>query len=138
MVTKPAVVFVLAGALAACTAPPRAEGPQPAAGDPALNTFIASIRTVDNHTHANSTDPGDADYDALPVDGLGAFELPAMLKTEHPQWAAARKAVYVGATKPAGDAFPAWVLDRIGTEVLLANRIAMQIQSQESVVISFS
>ena len=125
MVTKPAVVFVAASALAACTAPPRAEAPRPAAGDPALNAFIASIRTVDNHTHANSTDPGDADYDALPVDGLGAFELPAMLKPDHPQWIAAKKAVYEGATNPAGDAFPSWVLDRIGTEVLLANRIAM-------------
>jgi len=125
MVTKPAVVFVAASVLAACTTPPRAEAPRPAAGDPALSAFIASIRTVDNHTHANSTRPGDADYDALPVDGLGAFELPAMLKPDHPQWIAAKKAVYEGATKPAGDAFPSWVLDRIGTEVLLANRIAM-------------
>ena len=60
-----------------------------------------------------------------PVDGLGAFELPAMLKPDHPQWVAAKKAADEGAAKPAGDAFPPWVLDRIGTEVLLANRIAM-------------
>jgi hypothetical protein len=125
MVTRHAAAFVLASAMAGCTAPPPSEPPRPAAADPALGAFITSIRAVDNHTHANSTDPGDADYDALPVDGLDAFELPAMLKPDHPQWATAKRTVYGGAARPAGDAFPSWVLDRIGTEVLLANRVAM-------------
>jgi hypothetical protein len=126
MALKLTAASILSWALAACTAPPPANAPQPApVADSALASFIGGIRAVDNHTHANITDPADADYDALPLEGLGAFDLAATLRPEHPQWAVARRALYDGATKPAGDAFPTWVLDRIGTEVLLANRIAM-------------
>ncbi|MEO8682977.1 MAG: amidohydrolase family protein [Vicinamibacterales bacterium] len=104
--------------LSGCAAPP-----QPTA-DPDIAAFVDKIRAVDNHSHANSTTPGDADADALPLDGVAPFEMPATLRPEHPNWEAARQAleaVPVGQ----GDKRPALVLDQIGVEVMLANRIAM-------------
>jgi predicted TIM-barrel fold metal-dependent hydrolase len=141
------VLAFCATVAATCAPPPSREATAPAeapAADPALVTFIANIRAVDNHSHPNSTAPGDPDADALPLDGLGAFEMPAPLRPEHPNWIAAYRALYrypyadlsdahkteLHATlqktaKQQGDAFPTWVLDQVGTEVLLANRIAM-------------
>jgi len=130
-------------AILACTSPARkAVAPSPA--DPDLVAFIAKIKAVDNHSHANSVAPADSDADALPVDGIAPFELPTMLQTGNPDWLAAFQALYtypfpdlsdahlktLRATmqkvmKSEGDSFPEWVLDQVGTEVLLANRIAM-------------
>jgi predicted TIM-barrel fold metal-dependent hydrolase len=111
--------------------------------DPVLASYIDGLRAVDNHTHVNSIDPADADYDALPIDALPPFDLPARLRPENPEWVAAYRAVYgeaaiagrndlealgeVAARARAehGAAFPEWVLDRIGTEVMFANRVAM-------------
>lgn len=102
----------------ACTTAP------PSGADPDIAPFIDKIRAVDNHTHVNSITPGDTDADALPLDGVAPFEIPATLRPEHPNWAAARaamQAVPVGQ----GEKFPSLVLDQIGTEVMLANRIEM-------------
>ena len=144
---RPLVLFVCVSAASAC-APPSSRGAggtgAPADADPALVAFIASIRAVDNHTHANSVSPGDADADALPLDGIAPFELPTQARPGHPAWLAAYKALYKyphddlrepylkelratmqGVAKAKGDEFPEWVLDQIGTEVLLANRVAM-------------
>jgi hypothetical protein len=112
--------------------------------DPGLALFIATIKAVDNHTHVNSTAPEDADSDALPLDGLPAFALPARARPGNPEWIAGYKALYGYAhddlsaphlselratmkrvAREQGDRFPEWVLDRIGTEVMIANRIAM-------------
>jgi Predicted metal-dependent hydrolase of the TIM-barrel fold len=111
--------------------------------DPALVAFIARIRSVDNHSHANSVAAGDSDSDALALDGI-PFELPVPLRPESPVWLAAYKALYEyphadlrvahmkelrgvmqGVAKREGSNFPTWVLDHVGTEVLLANRIEM-------------
>ena len=115
---------------------------QPGA-DPEITAFIGKIRAVDNHSHANSVAPGDSDADALALDGI-PFELPVPLRPDNPNWLAAYQALYnyphadlsdahlkelrttmQGVVKEQGDTFPAWVLDQVGTEVLLANRIAM-------------
>jgi hypothetical protein len=99
---------------------------------------------VDNHSHVNSVDPADRDFDALPLDGLGAFAVPAPLAPDSPAWLAAYKALYgyphddlaeahlnelrgtmQRTARERGDSFPTWVLDQVGIEVLLANRIAM-------------
>src|SRR5262249_54881088 len=99
---------------------------------------------VDDHTHVNSVAPDDPDSDALPLDGLPAFPLPVRLRPENPEWLSAYKALYgythadlAGAhmdelratmqrvRKEKGDRFPTWVLDQIGTEVMVANRVAM-------------
>src|SRR5580765_4130877 len=119
--------------------------PAPASGaDPGLTAFIAQIRAVDNHSHANSVARGDMDADALPLDGVAPFELPAPLRPDNPIWVAAYRALYKYQYTDLTDAhmaelratmqrtaqeqaanFPPWVLDQVGTEVLLANRIAM-------------
>jgi hypothetical protein len=122
-------------------AEPSPPGPQP---DPDIAELVGRIRAVDNHSHPSSTAPGDADTDALPLDGIAPFELPARMQTEHPQWMAALKGLFgykyndlseahlnelraaIQSTHDAqGDKFPLWVLDRIHTDVLLANRIAL-------------
>ncbi|MEP6621285.1 MAG: amidohydrolase [bacterium] len=112
--------------------------------DSALAAFIGAIRAVDNHTHANTVVASDSESDALPLDGLSPFTLPERLKPDSPSWIAAYKALY-GYTyddlsephlmqlramikrvaTEQGIHFPEWVLDRIGTEVMIANRIAM-------------
>ena len=146
--------FLLAygAAVLACASPPRGavatteaqSGAGPGIADPEITAFIGKIRAVDNHSHPNSVAPGDADADALPLDSIGSFELPAQLHPDNPDWLAAYKALYKyphadlsdahrnewrgtmqGFAKAKGDKFPAWVLDQVGTEVLLANRIAM-------------
>jgi len=136
-------------ALTACTATPqdRSRGatvPPGPSVDAALSHFIDGIRTVDNHTHVNTVDPDDFESDALPLDALAPFELPARVRPDNRAWVAAARALYAypyddlsEAHLPAlrsaaqrtareqGNQFPAWVLDRIGTETMLANRIAM-------------
>lgn len=112
--------------------------------DSSLAAFIARIRAVDNHTHANSVAPVDSEADALPLDGLPAFALPERLKPDGPPWIAAYRALYgyryddlsephITELRAAmrrvasaqGTQFPEWALDKIGTEVMIANRIAM-------------
>ena len=138
-------LFVCAGAIAACAPHPHGDASSAVlpGADPEMAGFIAKIRAVDNHSHANSVAPGDPDADALPLDGI-PFELPAPLRPESPDWLAAYKALYnyphadlsdahmdelraamQGVAKEQGDKFPSWVLDQVGTEVLLANRVAM-------------
>ena len=112
--------------------------------DSSLSAFIAKIRAVDNHTHANTVVPADSESDALPLDGLLPFPLPIRLRPDSPPWIAAYRAMYgykyddlsdahmteLRATmkniaREQGSRFPEWALDRIGTEVMIANRIAL-------------
>ncbi|HEV8611361.1 MAG TPA: hypothetical protein VGS98_14995 [Thermoanaerobaculia bacterium] len=112
--------------------------------DPALSTFIAKIRAVDNHTHVNTVAPDDSEYDALPLEALMPFPMPVRLRPDNPDWLAADRALYgyphtdlseahlaelraarERVAKEQGARFPEWVLDRVGTEVMLANRVAM-------------
>ena len=112
--------------------------------DSGLAEFIGKIRAVDNHTHVNSIAPDDADSDALHLEELSEFSFPARLRPDNPDWLAAYRALYdyphedlsdphmtelrgtmERVRKERGEQFPAWVLDRIGTEVMLGNRIDM-------------
>ena len=112
--------------------------------DSSLSAFIAKIRAVDNHTHANTVVPADSESDALPLDGLLPFPLAIRLRPDSPPWIAAYRAMYgykyddlsdahmteLRATmkniaREQGSRFPAWALVRIGTEVMIANRIAL-------------
>ena len=133
--------------MSSCNHPPSANGEttsyQPAT-DTELTEFISKIKAVDNHTHANTIDPNDKGFDALPLDALFPFELPARVRPESQKWLAASKAVYgftatglnektikdlsdtIGKVmKWQGEKFPEWALDQAGIEVMLANRIAM-------------
>jgi hypothetical protein len=112
--------------------------------DTALATFINNIKAVDNHAHANTVEADDQGSDALPLDGLGAIELPARVRPESQTWVDAAKALYgftgtelneklikdlvdtqQNVMKREGDRFPEWALDQAGIEVMFANRITM-------------
>jgi hypothetical protein len=135
------LLLACGGAVLADTSPSHSDATTtsaPDGADPELTAFIGKIRAVDNHSHANSVAPGDA----LPLDGIFPFEVPVQLRPDNSDWLAAYKALYkyphtdmseahlneVRGTmqhiaKEQGDKFPAWVLDQVGTEVLLANRV---------------
>jgi uncharacterized protein len=117
------------------------------APDPRLLAEINKIKAVDNHTHVSKVvGPGesDRDFDALPCDVIegGADTLAA--RTDNPQFLEAWRTMYgykyddrspehvkefvaarEGVMRDKGDQFPAWVLDQIGIEYMLANRVAM-------------
>jgi len=112
--------------------------------DSELSEFINKIKTVDNHAHANTIDPDDRGFDALPLDAIFPFELPARVRPGSHHWIAAAKAIYgftgdelnekaikdladtaANAMKQKAEKFPEWALDKAGIEVMLANRISM-------------
>ena len=118
--------------------------------DSALLRYIQSIKAVDNHAHPMRPHlPGtgpDTEFDALPLDGLSSVPVPAMMRTtpENRVWYGAWQELYgyrytdldsahlaelaterQRVMDREGAAFPAWVLDRLGIEVMLANRVAM-------------
>lgn len=130
---------VLALALAACST-----SPEPAA-DPGLEAYIDGIRAIDEHGHPMrpvlAGAAADTDFDALPLDGIPAFSLPWRLTADNPEWGVVARDLYgvaAGDTTAAtlaearrsaltehGLDFATWALDEIGTDVMLANRIAM-------------
>jgi len=92
--------------------------------DPQLAAAIAGIKAIDNHAHPVLTAPGDREFDALPVDHMepqsdpvamrpGAFQTPFTAESK------------AAAKRERGDGYPAWVLDRMGVEIMLANRVAV-------------
>lgn len=116
--------------------------------DSALAAYIAGIKAIDSHAHPMRPipkgAPPDTEYDALPLDGIPPFPLPLRLRADNPVWRTAQHALYGvsladtgaayrnalhaavdGVMQREGEHFPDWVLDRIGTEVMLANRIAL-------------
>ena len=109
-----------------------------------LAEFINNIKAVDNHTHVNTINPGDRDFDALPIDALFPFELPARVRPESQVWLSAAKSVYgftgdelnekaikdltdtvTTVMNQKGEKFPEWALDQSNIEVMLANRVTM-------------
>jgi hypothetical protein len=116
--------------------------------DSALLAYITSIRAVDVHAHPMRAVPAggaaDTDFDALPLDGIPPFAVPHRLTLDDPIWRSAQDALfhvppasgdsaYRAALRAAaeavrrerGDAFPTWVLDATGIDVMLSNRIVM-------------
>jgi uncharacterized protein len=136
--------LVACALLAGCA--PTADRDKPV--DARLAAYIAGIKAVDNHAHPmRPIPPGappDTEYDALPLDGIPAFQLPWRLRLDNPEWAAMAHTLYGVPTTDTGKAyldalggararmlgsrgtgFPAWVLDRAGIAVMFANRVAM-------------
>jgi predicted TIM-barrel fold metal-dependent hydrolase len=124
--------------------PVRAQAPV----DSALLRYINGIRAIDNHAHPMRPvapgAPADTDFDALPLDGIPPFEVPNRLKTDDPIWRSAQNALYKipldqsgapyhtalkaawdNAVRSRGQAFPEWVLDQTGIDIMMANRISM-------------
>jgi hypothetical protein len=115
--------------------------------DPKLAAEIAGIKAIDNHAHpvrATGQGPKDDEYDALPVETMTPFSEPVRLRTGSPEAIAAWRALWgypyndraprhlaeLAATRKRiqreqGERYPAWALDRMGVETMLANRVAM-------------
>ena len=97
---------------------------RPTAIDAQLAQEIAGIKAIDNHAHPVLAAEGDREFDALPVDNMEAQSDPVSMRPGAFQtpFTAASKAA---AKKENGDHYPAWVLDQMGVDVMLANRVAM-------------
>ena len=115
--------------------------------DPDLLAKIRAIRAIDNHSHPPKLiSPGETDteFDALPCDPLEPTLPTLTSRPENPQFVAALKALYgyqyndllpahvqeVLAAKQKiknqqGDNYANWVLDQLGIESELANRVVM-------------
>jgi len=112
--------------------------------DPELVKFIDNIKAIDNHSHANTTEPDDEGSDALPLHVLLPFEIPARLRPNSPDWHTAYQKLYnysgmslteqdiaaysgniVRLVREKGEKFQEWVLDQTGIEIMLTNRTAM-------------
>jgi hypothetical protein len=97
--------------------------PEPAI-DAQLAGEIARIKAIDNHAHPVLAAEGDREFDALPVDNMEAQSDPVAMRPgafQTPLTADSKAA----AKKQHGDLYPAWVLDQMGVDVMLANRVAM-------------
>ena len=117
------------------------------APDPALMAEIHKIKAIDNHSHPpRLVAPGETDneFDALPCDPLEPTAPNTITRPENPVYLAAWKSLWgypyddrspahiqeLLATKQRirkeqGDHYSAWVLDKLGIETELANRIAL-------------
>ena len=83
---------------------------------------IEKIKAIDNHAHpVRPGNPPDTDFDALPVEHMEPYPEPVRTRADSP----------IAAEAPAKDgravdkSNPAAVLDALGIDVMLANRVAM-------------
>jgi hypothetical protein len=106
---------------------------QPAA-DPELTTEIQNIRAIDNHAHpvrvVQNGEAPDRGFDALPVDNMEPSSDPVNLRPGAPALLDAARTLFAAKPKAAviqekGAEYPAWVLDQMGVETMLANRVEM-------------
>lgn len=117
------------------------------APDPALLAEIQKIPAIDNHTHVmkvTAAGEKDTEFDALPCDTLEPSDLQFFLRPDRPEILAAWKDLYgyryddqspehvreliasrQKVMQEQGDNFANWVLGRINTRIMFANRIAM-------------
>ena len=109
---------------------------------------INKIKALDNHTHVPkvlAAGEKDDDFDALPCgNNLEASADPNMARPDNPLFLAAWQKLYgykysnrdpahvrelletkQRVAREQGDNFPTWVLDQLGIEYMLANRVAM-------------
>src|SRR6185503_2528280 len=115
--------------------------------DPKLVAEIARIKAIDNHTHVTrvvGSGEEDHEYDALPFELLEPFPLMVRLRPDNLEYTAAWRALFgykhqdmteahvkelaeikARMKRERGDGYPAWVLDQLGIETMLANRVAM-------------
>src|SRR5689334_12708596 len=85
---RPFVGLVLLAHVAAAQTP----------ADSALLRYVNSIRAIDSHAHpmrpVAQGAPADTEYDALPLDGIPPFPVPARMGSGDPIWRAAQVALY--------------------------------------------
>jgi hypothetical protein len=108
------VLLALAGV--ACERVPPVEARAHGDIDPELASEIARIKAIDNHAHpvrpVAAGEAPDMEFDALPVDHLEPASDPVRTRP-HPL------------TLRTGAATPEKVLDQLGIDIMLANRVAM-------------
>src|SRR5258706_4359084 len=101
--------------------------------DPQLAAEIAKIKAIDNHAHpvrpvAAGEQPDD-EYDALPVENLEAQSDPVRTRQNSPDVADAHRHLFNGdkaaAAKTLGQEYAVKVLDQLGIDIMLANRVAL-------------
>lgn len=138
-----ASVFVSILLLISCASP----RPRDNQVDTQIARVIAATRAIDNHAHPVRfvrEGPADVDYDALPVETMDPSPEPVRTRADSPELLQAWSALFdyrfsdrtpehvrqVSDRKKSlmqeeGDNYPAWVLDRLGIETMLANRVSM-------------
>jgi predicted TIM-barrel fold metal-dependent hydrolase len=92
--------------------------------DPAIAAEISKIKAIDNHAHPVLPAPGDTGYDALPVEHMEPYTEPIRMRAGSPLAAEATRQLFASPHRK-DDAYPNWILDQLGIETMLANRIAM-------------
>lgn len=104
------------------------------AADPGILAEVRQIRAIDNHAHPVRpvlSGPPDREFDALPVDNMEPGSDPLVFRPNAPEVLDADKALYGSAAnrqtvmREKGNTYPAWVLDQIGEETMIANRVTM-------------
>jgi uncharacterized protein len=141
-------IAFLAAALQVLALPLMAQSDQQLAPDPGLMAEINQIKAIDNHAHPPALNgphgERDDDFDALPCDPLEPTENGWMFREDNPVYIQAWKKMFgykyddfqpehvkeLIAAKAAvqrreGENYPNWVLDQLGIETELANRIAL-------------
>ncbi len=116
--------------------------------DPGLMNEINQIKAIDNHSHPPALNgphgEKDDDFDALPCDPLEPTDSGLMFREDNPVYIKAWKAMFgykyddfkpehvqelladkEEAKKVEGEDYPNWVLDHLGIEMELANRVAL-------------
>src|SRR5687767_8491172 len=114
--------------------------------DPQLLAEILRIKAIDNHSHVERvTNEIDDEGDAISCGGLQFTSLPPVrLRLDNPIYTGAWEQLFgfraatINETtsreyllvknnikREKGDNYPAWILDRLNIELMLANRIAI-------------
>ena len=88
--------------------------------DPGIASEIAKIKAIDNHAHPVLPAPGDTEYDALPVEHMEPYTEPIRMRGGAPL-----PASHLFDAPDKREGYPSWVLDQLGIETMLANRVAL-------------
>ena len=98
--------------------------------DPVIAAEIAKIKAIDNHAHPVLPAAGDTEYDALPVEHMDPYTEPVRTRVGIAPAAEASRQLFGNAQKRAlieqkREGYPNWVLDQLGIETMLANRVSL-------------
>lgn len=113
----------------------------------AIESELRQVHAIDNHAHPMkvvSAGEQDHDYDALSMEGIGDIFLPAPFSPDSAYFPEAWHALFgfdyadfkpehlrelqetkSRVAREKGDQYPAWVLNRANTDMMLANRVSM-------------
>jgi uncharacterized protein len=92
--------------------------------DPQIAAEIAKTKAIDNHAHPVAASPGDSNYDALPVEHMDPYTEPVRTRSGSPLASEASRELFTR-PHPKDETYPSWILDQLGIETMLANRVAL-------------